>query len=70
MPEQYSGWTFRNRDAGEIKEALELSQRLGELGFPTLPDEEIHQMEQELKTRGILYEYEENDVPLHTKRKS
>jgi len=55
MPDQYSGWVFNDRDSDELREAVELSKRLGELGFPSLPDEELFAMEQELKSRGILF---------------
>jgi len=54
MTEQYNGWVFRDHETEDLQEAIELSRRLGELGFPTLPDQEVFEIEQELKSRGIL----------------
>lgn len=50
-----SCWVFNDRDTDELREAVELNRRLGELGFPSLPDEELELMEQELKSRGMIF---------------
>jgi hypothetical protein len=55
MKEQHSVWVFNDADDEDLREAVELSRRLGELGFPTLPDEQVFEMERELKSRGIMF---------------
>jgi hypothetical protein len=39
----------------DLMEAVELSRRLGELGFPNLPDDQMLEIERELKSRGMMF---------------
>jgi len=52
MPEQYPLWTFDEHTVEDLKEVLELSDRLEELGFPSLPSNEIQSIEHEINIRG------------------
>jgi hypothetical protein len=43
-----------HRDPQDLKEAVELNERLRELNFPVLPDAEIEAMKQILEDNGWL----------------
>ena len=52
MNEQYPLWTFDEHSVEDLREVLELSNRLDELGFPALSDAKISTIENEIKIRG------------------
>lgn len=52
--EGYFQGLVSNRDPQDLKEAVELNERLRELNFPVLPDEEIDEMKKKLEETGWL----------------
>jgi len=50
--EQYPLWIFDEHSIEDLKEVLELNNRMGELGFPTLPDNEIQSIKAEIVLRS------------------
>jgi hypothetical protein len=55
MQQRKSCWVFNDFDSEDLMEAVELSRRLGELGFPNLPDDQMLEIERELKSRGMMF---------------
>jgi len=51
MYEGISIWDFSTHETEDLKEAQELIGRLGELGFPTLPDDAIIELGHEINRR-------------------
>ena len=50
--EQYPLWTFDEHTVEDLKEVVELSNRLDELGFPALSETKISTIENEIRVRG------------------